>query len=240
MASVQNDNHVVEGIVGALCAFAAWVVERAPTAVDWALQASRECIESARCLWAVGMAACRVAMVQRFMNAKQFTVYKVLVLNEDEGTDCNITKAFNAKAWEESARVASGWHSQRIRTEVRYVAHGKKYRLVLRPGNACQFPDVPERHRGGPKGVMAAELVGEEATVNITRRVLKYQGPMKDFHRHMGLHVSITDMFPFDDASELVGNFHTLRVVDARAHVIDLPIACADVGSSLASDAKTD
>lgn len=227
-------------LVALTTAFAAWTTEAVPAAFKWLADSSKEAVQTIRCVWAVAVAALRVSVLQRFMNDNKFTVYKVCAFNEDTGEDLNVTRGFDASEWEESVRVASGWYTQPVRADVRYMAHGKKYRMVLRPGDTCELTEVPERHRGGPKGVMAAELVGEEATVNITRRVLKYQGPQKDFHRGMGLRVGVTDMFPFDDADELKLNFQTMRVVDAHARVHDIPVTCDDLAAALAATSKTD
>lgn len=200
---------------------------------EWARERSRRLVERVRCAWAVILAAYRVAVLRRIIASPACDVYKVVALNEETGDDANVTAWFDPEEWEESVRVATRWGTDRFRVDVRYVAHGKKYRLVLRPGDSYALSDAPERHRGGPKGVMAAELVGDEATVDITRRILKYQGPMKDFHRGMGLRVAVTDLFPFDDPAELKVNFLALRVVDARAHVVHIPVACDDLAVAL-------
>lgn len=206
----------------------------------WALDKARRAIETARCAWAVCVATYRVAVLRRLIACAECDVYKVVAVNEETGEDRNVTAVFDAGEWEESVRVATRWFSERIRVDVRYVAHGKKYRLVLRPGDSYALSEAPERHRGGPKGVMAAELVGDEASVNITRRILKYQGPLKDFHRGMGLRVGVADLFPFDDPNELKVNFQALRIVDARARVVVVPMSCDDLGATLGAEAKTD
>lgn len=221
-------------------AFAAWGGEAIPAAWAWLREASATTVENARCAWALATAAWRVTVLQKFMNDDRFMVYKVVAFNEDTGQDKNVTRHFDPKEWEESVRVATGWYIRPVRADVRYMAHGKKYRLVLRPGDTCELTEVPEKHRGGPKGVMAAELVGDEATVDITRRVLKYQGPLKDFHGGMGLRVGVTDMFPFDAPAELCLNFHALRVVDAHARVVHIPVTCDDVATALAAASKAE
>lgn len=231
---------MLAAVVALVAAFVAWTRDALPAALKWLATSTKATVENARCAWALAAAAWRVSVLQRFMNDHCFMVYKVLALNEETGEDKNVTKAFQAKEWEESVRVASGWFTQKLRADVRYMAHGKKYRFVLRPGDTCRLTDVPERHRGAPKGVMAAELVGDEATVNITRRVLKYQGPSKDFHRGMDLRVGVTDLFPFDDPHELRLNFHALRVVDAHARVHHVPVTCDDLAGALTAVCKAD
>lgn len=211
------------------------------SAYAWTERWAARAWEQVRYAWALTLATYRVGVLQRFLCDQEFWVYKVSAVNEEDGTDANVTKMFDPEAWEASVRLCTRWTASRIRADVRYLAHGKKFRMVLRPGDACTFPPIPERHRGGPKGVMAAELVGPgDLAVNITPRVLKYQGPAKDFHRGMGLRVGVTDLFPFDDADELKHNFSALRVVDARARVLDLPIDCPDLAAELVSDQKSD
>lgn len=242
---------IVSSCVVALTTVAAWVVDKAPMAYARAIEhASSLCDstvrgcerawEKARYAWALAVATYRVSVLQRLMASHELLMYKIVALNEQDGTDAIVTKSFESERWEESTRAATGWLNEKMRVEVRYLAHGKKYRAVLRPGDECAFQAVPERHRGGPKGVMAAELVGNDVTVNITRRVHKYEGPMKDFHRRMGLRVSVSDMFPFDDTEELTHAFHTLRIVDAHARVLHLPLTTSDLAAALANEGKTD
>lgn len=198
--------------------------------------------EKVRCAWALLLATWRVAVVQRVIATHDFLVFKVIALNEDDGTDATVTSSFNQGAeWESSVRAATGWAHQNMRVEVRYLSHGKKFRAILRPGDTCTFPnEVPERHRGGPKGVMAADLVGDDITVNITRRMHKYEGPTKDFHSALGLRVGVTDMFPLDDAAELKATFHTLRLIDAHARVVHVPMDCEDLAKALAAAGKVE
>ena len=191
--------------------------------------------ERVRYAWAFLKAAWRFYIVARFLHNTDFAVYKALAINEDTSECAKVTAVFDRENWENSVRIATGWTTPRIRADVRYMAHGRKYRLVLRPGDACAFAAVPERHRGGPKGVMAAMLRarGDLVGVDITRRVLKYQGPNKDFHSAMNLKVGVLDMFPYDDAEELKDYFHTLYVVDAQARTHIMPLVCRDIKGAL-------
>ena len=102
--------------------------------------------------------------------------------------------------------------------EVRYRVGGDKFRMVLRPGDVCVFPPPP-RGRGFPLAVLAATLHGG-VEVDVTRRVLKYQGATRDFH---GTHVTVRDMFPFDDHDDNAERFSHLQVIDtlARTHRIN-------------------
>jgi len=192
--------------------------------------------ERARYAWAFLKAAWRFYIVSRFIQTTDFAVYKVLAINEDSYECVTVTSMFDRLDWENSVRIATGWTTPRLRADVRYMAHGRKYRLVLRPGDACALASVPERHRGGPKGVLAAELRarGDLVGVDITRRVLKYQGPNRDFHAAMNLTVGVLDMFPYDDAEELKEYFYALYVVDAHAKTHIMPLTCRDIKGAIA------
>ena len=215
-------------------------VDKVCLGLDKVRERAAKVYETVRYAWAFCLATYRVSVLHRFMCTREFWIYKVCAINEDDGSCVSVTKMFRPEAWEESVRVATGWKLARFRADVRYLAHGKKFRLVLRPGDTCTFPPCAQRHRGGPKGVMAAELCGPEATINITPRVLKYQGPLKDFHQGLGLRVGVVDMFPFDDPEELDAHFESMRLVDAQARTVDVPLSCADVASALASGQKRD
>lgn len=216
------------------------------TALAWLLVTAERVWEKARVAWALAVATYRVAVVRRFMATADLVVYKVCAFDERGGRDEVVTRFFDASRWEESVRAGLGWAPDvPLRVEVRYLSRGRKYRLVLRPGDACDLPAPADRHRGGPKGVMAAELVGEgeggeAVTVNVTRRLHKYEGPLKDFHRGGGLRVGVVEMFPFDDADELRHNFHTLRLVDAHARVLLLPVDTPDLAGAIAARVKAD
>lgn len=162
----------------------------------------------------------------------------VHVLNEDPdeigGYHRDITLEFRPESWEDDARDLTDWDAFRV--EVRYVLGGQKYRMVLRPGDACVFPPYggddgapAEAGRGmsPPRGVLAAALVGENRETDVTSRVRKYQGPRGDFHAGLGLKTRVKDMFPFDDHDDNARRYHTLRVIDAAARVAHFDYAAA-------------
>ena len=165
----------------------------------------------------------------------------VHVLNEDPfeigGYHRDITLEFRPESWEDDARDLTDWDAFRV--EVRYVLGGQKYRMVLRPGDACVFPpygddddDAPAGTGTGrgvspPRGVLAAALVGENRETDVTSRVRKYQGPRGDFHAGLGLKTRVKDMFPFDDHDDNARRYHTLRVIDAAARVAHFDYAAA-------------
>lgn len=155
-------------------------------------------------------------------------VYRVYVFNEGGGTGFHRdlpVKYFDPDTWEATARDLTGW--TRFRVEVRYTFRHKKYRMVLRPGDACTFPPYPEPSAPAcrlPKGVLSARLqgaLGTDIDCDVTSRVLKYQGPRGDFHAGLGLKVRLHDMFPFDDQADNTARFTHLRVLDTMARVLD-------------------
>jgi hypothetical protein len=188
-----------------------------------------------RTAWALAVASWRYYVVRRWLQSDESWIYKVVAINEATDEDAVVTWSFDPARWEDSVRRATGWRTDPVRADVRYLCHGRKYRMVLRAGDACALPSVPDRHRGGPRGVMAAELVGKRVAVDVTRRVIKYQGPARDFHRGLGLRVSVMDMFPMDDGEELQAHFGALHVIDARARLQSVPISCDDLGAALAA-----
>lgn len=188
--------------------------------------------ERLRYAWAFVKATYRIYFLQRFANPMPMMVYKVVAVNEDTETEQNVTRLFRPGAWEASVRLATGWTSKNIRADVRYLSEGRKYRVILRPGEAWSLPDGPTRYRGGPKGVMSASMHGDGRAVNVTARVLKYQGPLKDFHHSLGHRVGVMDMFPLDDLDELYQNFEFIRIIDAHAHMFDIPVDCDDVANA--------
>ena len=162
-----------------------------------------------------------------------WAVYRVYAFEEPDNRDDNVddegghvadghkfhelpARFFDPDTWEDDAKDATGW--DRLRVEVRYRVGGNKFRMVLRPGDECVFPPPP-RARGFPLAVLAASLHGG-VDVDVTRRVLKYQGATRDFH---GTHVTVRDMFPFDDHDDNAHRYSALQIVDTLARVRSIP-----------------
>jgi len=164
------------------------------------------------------------------------TLYKVYAFNEALGDgDAGgfyrelSPHLFDPDCWEDLVANATGWTNFRV--EIRYTYRHKKYRMVLRRGNACVFPPYSEPSAPTcrlPKGVLSARLqgpLGSDIQCDVTRRVLKYQGPRGDFHAGLGLKVRLQDMFPFDDHNDNAARFTHLRVLDTMARVHDMGYA---------------
>ena len=161
------------------------------------------------------------------------TAYRIYAFNHEGGglgfhRELSL-RTFRPDSWEQDTRALTGWDSFRV--EVRYMFRHKKYRMILRPGDACVFPPYPEPSAPAcrlPQGVLSARLQGPKGSdidCDVTARVLKYQGPKGDFHAGLGLRVYLKDMFPFDDHSDNAARFSHIRVVDTTARVTDLPYA---------------
>lgn len=157
-------------------------------------------------------------------------LYRVYAFNEGEepGFFRELAPAsFDSRTWEADVRESTGW--ARFRVELRYTFRHKKYRMVLRPGDACPLPMYAEPSAPAcrlPKGVISARLQGppgSEVDCDVTHRVLKYQGPRGDFHAGLGLHVRVQDMFPFDDHTDNSSRFSHLRIMDTTARLQDIP-----------------
>lgn len=162
----------------------------------------------------------------------QPAAYRIYVFNEGEGEGFYreiSPRVFEPATWEEDVRELTGWTAFRV--EVRYTFRHKKYRMVLHPGDECVFPPYAEPTAPAcrlPKGVLSARLqgpLGSSVDVDVTSRVMKYQGPRGDFHAGLGLHVRVQDMFPFDDHSDNEVRFSHLRAMDTSARLIDMPYA---------------
>lgn len=162
-------------------------------------------------------------------------MYLVYVFNEGHGPGFHVPgfykeislQLFDPETWETDVREMTGWF--RFRVEVRYTYRHKKYRLVLRPGDRCPFPMYAEPTAPPcrlPKGVLSARLqgaVGSSIDCDVTHRILKYQGPLGDFHAGLGLTVKVQDMFPFDDQADNSARFTHLRIMDTSGRLHDIP-----------------
>lgn len=156
--------------------------------------------------------------------------YRIYVFNESQASGFHRevpVRFFDPANWERDIRELTGWSSFRV--EVRYVFRHKKYRMVLRPGDACDFAPYAEPSAPAcrlPKGVLSARLqgcLGSDIDCDVTSRVFKYQGPQGDFHAGLGLRVRLHDMFPFDDHVDNAKRFTHLRIMDTMARIIDVP-----------------
>lgn len=166
----------------------------------------------------------------------------VLILDAEPGAPCEYSmrkgKGFDPETWEADVREhRTGLAGKDFRVEVRYLFEGRKYRMVLRPGDRCRLPSPRRAHGAGagtesscrmPRGVLSASLQGPPGSghrCDVTRRVLKYQGPDGDFHAGAGLRVRVHDMFPFDDHVANAAEYRHLRLIDTLAKVHDVPYA---------------
>lgn len=141
---------------------------------------------------------------------------------------------FDPASWESDVHELTGWDEFRV--EIRYTYRHKKYRMVLHQGDTCVFPPYTnETMCRLPKGVLSARLQGAKGSNidhDVTHRVIKYQGPRGDFHTGLGLHVTLQEMFPFDDHADNAARFTHLRLIDTMARVHDFAYdtdPCVDI-----------
>lgn len=216
---------------------------RAGALVAWACVVgwARAAYERVRVAFAVALAAYRVTVLQSFLQTSEFVAYKVVAFNDDTGEHRKVTTTFAPQAWEAAVRDHTAWTTDKLRVDVRYYSRGKKFRMTLRPGDTCSFAALHEPRC--PDGVLSAELLptGEPSAlpVNVTARVLKYQGLGKDFQAGMGHRVSLFDMFPMDDPDDLQANYSGLRVVhlaDKSVRTRLVPMDCEDVRAALLAE----
>jgi hypothetical protein len=179
------------------------------------------------------VAAWKVYVLGKFLCTQEFWVYKVLAVNELDNcaAPVDVTRHFSSpgrtfKEWEEVVGIATGWDHGSTRLDVRYLAHGHKYRLVLHPGDVCsgalgEALGSAGKCIGGPTGVVRARLFPDVCrsdptapVVDITRRVIKYQGHAKDWNRGIGLRVRVRDLFPKDNFDDLLQRYDILELTD--------------------------
>ena len=217
---------------------AQWAGQAAHRAVLWCSRARRRAVYLAHLAWVIVRAWMRCTFGPQRPEHHGPTPYRIYVFNE-KPDDCGggyhrelSPEYFDPATWERDAREMTGWTD--FRAEVRYTFRGKKYRMVLRPGDPSAFPgaafytDSTAPACRLPKGVLSARLqgrLGSGIDADVTGRVMKYQGPRGDFHAGLGLHVRVHDMFPFDDQADNCARFSHLRIMDTTARLHDLPYA---------------
>lgn len=196
-------------------------------------RAARLLLTACRLAWVAARSWVRAVLGAAVSRDDEPVVYRVYAFNSNAGDDSGFFREisprhFNPATWEADTGRATGWPAFRV--EVRYRLRGRKHRMVLHRGDACSFPG---RHAGQPvcrlpKGVLSARLQGPPGSnvdVDVTSRVMKYQGPRGDFHAGAGLRVRLHEMFPFpfDDGDDDGGSFTHLRIIDTMARLHDLP-----------------
>lgn len=139
---------------------------------------------------------------------KETQVRKVIAFYPDGG--------FEYFKWQSEAFSGAGWEALGCdRLEFRILQKGKKRRVVLYPGTACD-PTFPEP----PKCVVInARLIPRKESgataMDVTGRVQKYMGnTLKSVHH----------MFPFDDHDDNAARFEMVRIIDLSMKVTDVYI----------------
>lgn len=213
-----------------------------PTCLDALRARAWRLVCMARLVWVASVAAAKAGLRTWFRNWFRYqpldpghgpVAYRIYAFNEGGGEGFHVdlpVRSFEPSTWEADVRERTRWTAFRV--EIRYLFRHKKYRMVLRPGDACVFPPYPEPAAPAcrvPRGVLSARLQGPKGSsidCDVTARVLKYQGPKGDFHTGLGLRgVRLHDMLPFDDHQDNLARFSHLRIIDTTARIVDLPYA---------------
>jgi hypothetical protein len=158
---------------------------------------------------------------------------------DDEGRFMDVSAVFQpTDQWAQDTEEYTTWPVSKV--EIRYTSRlGVKYRMILRPGTPCPFP--PDL--SGPRGmgfvsaVFLPSSVPDAKPIDVTHRLRKYAGPLKDFHAHAGLTVRASDILPMDDWDFFTERFKKLVVTDMhfKRHVFLLdsnPEICLEHGKS--------
>lgn len=156
------------------------------------------------------------AVLRWWFRSKQCAVKAYAFNAGDPGDGFHAPVTFDPEAWaglgwEDSVQHQTGFAKARV--EVRLVNGTKKRRVVLYPGDPCDptFPDPVT------KVIIHACLVprADATAMDVTRRVQKYMGnPLRDV-RHM---------FPFDDHTDNMQRFESIRVVDIDFGITVIPL----------------
>ena len=136
--------------------------------------------------------------------------YKCLVFNEDQGSELDFFEYVSNMTIEE---IKQKIRLEKYKIEIRYVVHGRKYRVVVRENENVHLPIRKELGLMKPNIVSASLLIKDsEEEYDVTKRVRKYFGQNNDFNSGLGLKLFVQDMFPFDDHEDNAERFDALYI----------------------------
>ena len=147
--------------------------------------------------------------------------YKCIVFNEDQGSELDFFEyASNMTIQEIKQKI----RLEKYKIEIRYMVHGRKYRIVVRDNENVHFPIRKELGLKKPT-ITSASLVRKdtEEEYDVTKRVQKYFGQNNDFNSGLGLKLFVQDLFPFDDHEDNAERFCDLYICmsDGRKYYFD-------------------
>ncbi|AGE54338.1 hypothetical protein PBCVNY2B_671L [Paramecium bursaria Chlorella virus NY2B] len=136
--------------------------------------------------------------------------YKCIVFNEDQGSELDFFEYAPIIPIEDLKKII---RLKKYKIEIRYVVHGRKYRIVIRETDNIHFPIRKELGIKKPN-IVSASLVRKhtDEDIDVTKRVIKYFGQNNDFSAGLGLRLFVQDMFPFDDHEDNAEIFSALYI----------------------------
>lgn len=122
--------------------------------------------------------------------------------------------------WEQAIIDETGW-TEPAKLHLYYKSETGKgpFRMVIRPGNKCTFPpydsEFPSLHGCDMSRIQTATLTFRDGgTMDLTRKVRKYEGIHGNFHADLGLHVKVRDIFEWWNDEDLHGARMTVEHMD--------------------------
>ena len=147
--------------------------------------------------------------------------HKCLIFNEEEETDFDFFEYAPDMTIEE---IQKKIRLKKYKIEIRYIVHGRKYRIVVRENENIHFPIRKELGLMKPNIESASLLIKDNGgECDVTERIRKYFGQNKDFNSGLGLKIFVQDMFPFDDHEDNAERFGALyiRMSDGTEYYFD-------------------
>lgn len=134
-------------------------------------------------------------------NNLKFHVDKILVFDESEDPDIAIDYVSPKTSFHDLIKMIA---IPEYRVEIRYVSHGRKMRYIFRSGQVAHFPPrrLLELKCSRDRILSARVRYNDGGSRDVTTRVLKYEGPNRDFNSNSNI-IHVKDMFPFHDTDEM-------------------------------------
>lgn len=152
-----------------------------------------------------------------FTSKEKFHVDQILVFDESEDPDIAIDYVSPKTSFHDLIKMIA---IPEYRVEVRYVSHGRKMRYVFRGGEIVHFPPRRLLELKCREGISSACIrYNDGGSCDVTTRVLKYEGPNRDFNSNSNI-IHVKDMFPFHDTDEM----ESLKIVydDGKSYIFTM------------------
>lgn len=130
----------------------------------------------------------------------KFHIDQILVFDESEDPEFAVDYVSPNTSFHDLIKMIA---IPEYRVEVRYVSHGRKMRYVFRNREIVHFPPRRLLELKCRKSISSACIrYNDGGPREVTNRVLKYEGPNRDFNSGFNL-ICVKDMFPFHDTDEM-------------------------------------